>query len=381
MIVGDRRTQLGVYIDLLSSELDVPTGMNHQLTAAYDELTGFVCKDATQTGAEIYSQGSRRIGTMVRPVKEDDDYDVDLVFRRDVRPASTTKEQLKQWVGQQLRAFVAAKRRSTPKQAPKLSESARCWTLTYPGGFHLDVLPAIPNDAQSPRDSILITDRELHQWQVSNPREYAGWFLSRSERSFREDRTRLAKSRGVKVEAIPDHEVRTPLHRAVQLLKRHRDLRFEGDSDDKPASILITTLAGIAYAHGDSLYEAVGHVFSNLLNGIEVRDDGRWVANPVDAGENFADRWLEHPKRAEVFIQWAQTAKTDFARIDTSQGIPELTKSLGSAFGESAANRATLRLGAAARSQRERGELSVSGGGTLGATGYQRVRDHTFYGA
>ena len=49
-----------------------------------------------------------------------------------------------------------------------------------PVGFHLDVLPAIP-DVEYPSTGILLTDVELREWQHSNPIGYATWFRNRSE--------------------------------------------------------------------------------------------------------------------------------------------------------------------------------------------------------
>jgi hypothetical protein len=55
---------------------------------------------------------------------------------------------------------------------PKTCEPRRrCWTLGYPGhGFHLDVLPTIP-DIQQPPTGILLTDVHLRQpgWGMVAP--------------------------------------------------------------------------------------------------------------------------------------------------------------------------------------------------------------------
>ena len=51
------------------------------------------------------------------------------------------------------------------------------------------------------------------------------------------------------VDDVPDALIRTPLQRAIQILKRHRDMRFlEHKCEEyKPISIIITTLAASAY--------------------------------------------------------------------------------------------------------------------------------------
>jgi len=57
----------------------------------------------------------------------------------------------------------------------------RCWTLNDPdNGFHLDVLPSIP-DLEYPPTGILLTDKELFHWQHSDPIGYARWFRKRSQ--------------------------------------------------------------------------------------------------------------------------------------------------------------------------------------------------------
>ena len=50
-------------------------------------------------------------------------------------------------------------------------------------------------------------------------------------------------------EDIEDALLRTPLQRAIQLMKRHRDVRFDGlpEEDDKPIAIIISTLAAKLY--------------------------------------------------------------------------------------------------------------------------------------
>jgi len=119
----------------------------------------------------------------------------------------------------------------------------------------MDVLPAIP-DADSPSaTAIELTDRNLRNWQKSNPLAYVEWFRTQCAKQFEEERAILASSYG-SVDAVPNHRVRTPLHRIVQILRRHRDIYFAGDLDDRPPSSLITTLAGKGYEGETDLVDA-----------------------------------------------------------------------------------------------------------------------------
>ena len=142
----------------------------------------------------------------------------------------------------------------------------------------MDVLPAIPDDEanvyslRSQADAILITDRELRAWQHSNPGGFADWFYEREGVILPEQRRLAAKAFNVEVESIPIERVRTPLRQTIQLLKRHRDIRFTGNPDDKPISIIITTLAAMAYSNQTEVFEAIDHIVRSMRSFIKPWD-------------------------------------------------------------------------------------------------------------
>ncbi len=95
---------------------------------------------------------------------------------------------------------------------------------------------------------------------------------------------------------------KTPLQRAVQILKRHRNFHFQNDQDNKPASIIITTLAAKAYRNQEDLCDALVEMIRDMPRFIE-SCNGKWsVVNPVDPEENFADKWNEDPELASAFL-------------------------------------------------------------------------------
>jgi hypothetical protein len=63
----------------------------------------------------------------------------------------------------------------------------------------------------------------------------------------------LAEALKANIEDVPEWRVKTPLQRAVQLLKRHRDVYFAGDYENRPISIIITTLAAHAYKNQENV--------------------------------------------------------------------------------------------------------------------------------
>jgi hypothetical protein len=251
-----------------------------------------------------------------------DEFDIDLVCRLQIEKDSVSQKDLKGLVGDRLRL--------NPDFGRFVEERRRCWTLSLKRSFHLDVLPAIP-DADLPGTGILLTDTELTRWQHSNPIGYADWFYERMRVLIAEGREALAKAAGVTIAEIPTWSVRTPLQRAVQLLKRHRDVRFASSAELRPVSIIITTLAGQAYQQQRELNEAVVGIAKRMPDLIERRDGRWWVANPAHPSENFADKWNEQPEKREAFLRWVDVLRGDLAAIGNSASASDarrLTESM-----------------------------------------------------
>ena len=294
--------------------LDIPEDIVDEATARYEAVAAWLGEDDSPLrhfAPELYPQGSFRLGTTIRPLLATDEFDIDLVCRLSLRKEATTQKDLKALVGDRLKASDEFK--------ALIKERRRCWQLIYSKRFHLDVLPAIP-DAERPGTSILLTDKELRLWQFSNPIGYAAWFYARMGPQVTHLREALARAASASIEDIPEWRVRTPLQRAVQLLKRHRDLRFATDLDNRPASIIITTLAARAYRQQPQTYDALLQIVREMPRFIENRGGKWWVANPVHEGENFADKWNETPKKKEAFTAWLQIVEADLLAMAGREG-------------------------------------------------------------
>ena len=158
----------------------------------------------------------------------------------EIEASETTQQQLKAMVGDRLKHPSSRyKRMIDPEEGGR-----RCWTIKYAdeSKFHLDILPSVPDDyawlialgvpEEWAKSAICITDRETWKtdlnWPRSNPKGYAAWFKERMQERLYEQKLALARAERAEVEEIEDFEVRTPLQRMIQLLKRHRDVRYDG---------------------------------------------------------------------------------------------------------------------------------------------------------
>jgi hypothetical protein len=238
--------------------LDIPPALRDLAVLKYEEVGNWLGK----TGGgdwQIYPQGSFRLGTVVQPEGPGQEYDIDLVCLWGAAPEDLIPSALKGEVGAMLGGYLDSKSAGQATDGPaKCASSRRCWTLHYPDdGFHMDVLPAAPGAGTT---GIRLTDEVIGDWQYSNPIGYSRWFRSRSE----EMRRLLEKAaRAVNVAEVPDWQVRTTLQRLVQVLKWHCAAHFGGHADDRPPSILITTLAAQAYQGEEDLFTALMEVGSS----------------------------------------------------------------------------------------------------------------------
>ena len=344
---NQNRRILGTILNLMGEELDVATSTYRDAKDKYEAVGAWLGDDDSKLAPfnpTISPQGSFALGTAVRPLG-DDDYDVDAVCELKLAPHQVTQQRLKEMVGERLKDPKSRYRQMIdPPQGGR-----RCWTIKYADSskFHLDVLPAIPDDygwlvllgvpEELAVTAIRLTDRKAWQqgldWPRSNPKGYAAWFKERMHLRLQEAKLALANEIRADVEGIEDFRVRTPLQRLVQLLKRHRDVRYNGD-EDKPISILITTLAAQAYDNEANVLDALINVVPAMRQGVEHRDGVPWVANPVNPQENFADKWAEKPRKAQLFFEWLGIVERECNDILSDLGRDRLVAYLSESFGD-----------------------------------------------
>ena len=315
----------------LAESLQVPQSRYESAERSYKSVGQWLHREASclrDADPQVYIQGSFRLGTVIAPYSDEEDYDVDLVCELSLPKVQLTQAQLKAAFGNEMRAYATAHRMDRPE------EGRRCWTLHYAESaqFHLDTLPAIPDGERKrllleqrglstdwSETAIAITDRDhprYHElsedWLHSNPKGYTSWFQSRMAVVFDERRRKLARQLRESVEEIPEYKVRTPLQYTIQILKRHRDMMFVDRDDEKPISIILTTLAAHAYQQETTIAGALYSILDRMRAFIEDRQGIVWIVNPADPAENFADRWREHPERQAAFFEWLEQARADF---------------------------------------------------------------------
>jgi hypothetical protein len=358
----------------LADELEIPEHRYEQADTSYQSLGKWLNRENStirQFEPQVYSQGSFALGTVIAPISDEEHYDVDAVSEfKKLSKREISQKELKRRLGVEVELYRRSQSMTKPAE-----EHRRCWRLEYADGaqFHMDVTAGVPNAAAArailermnhdpswATTAIAITDMESpsyavisDDWLRSNPMGYRKWFHSRMAAVFEERKKALQKGIRAGTEPIPDYRIRTPLQSSIMILKRHRDIMFVKRSDERPISIILTTLAAHAYNGERKISDALFAILSLMDQYIKRGHDGTYlIPNPTDPAENFADKWAKHPERAAAFFEWLAKAREDFARaaeLSNTQLIAEnLAKGVGSGLADRTKKRSIRGLAAPA---------------------------------
>src|SRR5690554_3000775 len=146
MLRLEQKEQFNEILEELGKTLDITESEFNAAVASYEAVGKQLSKDGLLAAykPEILPQGSFMLGTMIRPINEEDDLDIDLVCNLHGKNITWTQEILKNKVGEQL------KENEIYRTKVRLKNGRRCWTLFYressentSNKYHLDILPCI----------------------------------------------------------------------------------------------------------------------------------------------------------------------------------------------------------------------------------------------
>ena len=316
-ILDTNNSTIERFLHNFAKSLEISDTAQQKATNHYESIGNWLGREESLLAIyepEFYSQGSIRLGTAIKPLNEDDEYDLDAVCLLNKQSVNnSSQQQVKELIGYELRLYVKANNFQKP-----LDEGKRCWTLEYSDSaqFHMDILPSVPDedgfrkqlyksnisldsiDSLHTSTAISITDNTSYNykdispdWNKSNPKGYHKWFQNRCKV------TQIAKdfvaleSATANIEEIPSQETKKPLQKAIMILKRHRDIMFQDDGEHKPISIIITTLSAKAYKGTKSLKDTLDDLVYGMVNQITCDINKNCVVlNHVNPNENFADK-------------------------------------------------------------------------------------------
>jgi len=372
LVTESAELQLEDLLDRIGAKLQITAIQFQQAEARYQAAVKWLEAEGSRTAAYrpiIYPQGSLAIGTTTKPLASEE-FDLDLVLELAVDWRRVADPTL-------LLELVEGRLREHGEYNRMVERKKRCIRLNYANEFHLDIMPACPDRSSGP-NCVVVPDRTVKEWKASNPKGFAEWFEMRARLS--------VKTILMEAERLPypeSYEQKPPLKRAVQLLKRWRDIHFEGSPKDAPVSIALTTLAATNYAGENSVYGALETILQGIVDSLPKGTQRLVVLNPMNRQEDLSERW--NSKRSyNTFAAGITRLRDEWGKLLLQGNLTGVHARLKELFGEHAASTAFNEQAKAIQKMRESNELAVRRGTGLlvGASspGTLRVPRNTFYG-
>lgn len=341
LLLTHKKQMIVALLDQLCQQIEITEAQYLIAKDRYETVGLWLSGSSTQhlDQSKIYPQGSVALGTTIKPLASNE-FDVDLVCHLPTLAHSSDPRAVKALIGDRLKEHATYK--------GMLEEKQRCWRINYANEFHLDITPSIGNP-KCYQGGELVPDKALAQWKPTNPKGYANKFdqyASINPRFYLAE-TKFAEARA-DVAPLPEPSMSKPvLKRIVQLLKRHRDQMFvdTNRADFAPISIIITTLAGLAYAkcatqqtYADAfdfivavIREMPLFIRTEMMSG----QQQYIIENETTSGENFADKWNKDVRLATAFFDWHKDMMTSVESLLQVEGTDRFVESLSNKFGAS----------------------------------------------
>ena len=258
-----------------------------------DHLTGY---------QKTEQHGSHALGTLIKPVDENDEYDADNQIV--MNPNS-------KWGARDYINEVEKTLKQNKNYADKLRSKTRCVTVDYAGDLHLDLVPRVTIKSKH-----YICNQRDNKFEVTDGTGYREWF---------NERNRITGGN---------------LKRVVRLLKFLRDHK----NNYTAKSILLTTMAGKTIRDADEGTEAVSTVADTIVTVMSRMDDYLQkhptmppITNPALPTEDFNRHWdqTKYANFRSRVHSHAATAKKAKAEQSSEKAIEIWQELFGNKFGKS----------------------------------------------
>lgn len=357
-------------------------------------------KEFSDLTMSVHAQGSRVIGTIVRPTKwRPDGFDIDVVIR--LRQAANLV--YGDSPAKLINDLHTVLKRYAEMHGLGITRWERCITLEYADGMRADITPII----EDPLISVLhgethakVPDLKIRRFEPSNPMGLANTFNDAARISPLFTTTKIASfseavARGDML-PLPDADevLNRLLSRLVQLLKLHRDVAFGAPTDGPdfaPKSIFLTSLAAAAYtlrapiAHEsplDLLLDIVD-IMPLCFERHHLTSGGEFwhLPNLTAPGDNLASG-MNTFERQTAFTKWHSLLTKHLQQIlqciDQREGLDTMLTVIEEAFGSRAAQ--AVRELEEPRTMAKPDRRIVTVGTAAATTMALPARGHTFFG-
>ena len=358
----------------ICGKLQLPSGKYASAEERYDTISKTIQADSYFHGIELrmYPHGSFRLKTTVKPLSQNE-YDLDFVVEIPSGIGLTPKG---------LYDHIYRILSTDGVHNRMVERKTRCIRVNYANDFHMDIMPGQLINPTT--NEIIVPDRELKNWyHHSNPIGYADWFENQAKKSIRFELNaqRIAKA---SAEPVTEQEVVArlePLRRAVQLIKRYRDIYCDKFEAEPVRSIVLCTLMG----HISSTYSNeldIINDFCSYVNSKIVSANGTpfEVRNPV-VDEVLTEKWTEDVNNYNDFVGMMNALTAHVRKLQAATINTDIASLMKEMFGESVTDDVIKEYASRISTARVNGTLGVAATGTLNTSKIgTMVKKNTFYG-
>lgn len=319
----------------------------------------------------IYPQGSFRLKTTVKPYN-DEEYDLDFVAEISSKSSMTPK---------QLYDHIYRILKNDGTHNEMVEQKSRCIRVNYANDFHLDIMPGkLINESTH---EIIVPDKELQNWyHHSNPIGFANWFEHQARTRILLEMSAMQRS-DFDVQKVSEQEIASklePLRRAVQLVKRYRDIYCDKNGTEPVRSIVICTLMGqVSSYSGDTLkiiQNFCDYVNKLIANNPIIPFD---VKNPV-VDEILTEKWHEG-NNYQDFVAMMKSLTEDVINLRSYSYNSDANALIKKMFGESITNLVIKDYAKRLTESRNKGEISINSNGIISTNSLGiPIKKNTFYG-
>ncbi len=255
---------------------------------------------------KISKQGSYAHGTIIKPVKNDDEFDADiLVFIKDDKfnPHYFQEDYVK-------RIYDVFKNNGNYRNKVKLK--TRCCTVDYAGEVHIDIVPCIEYG-----NSKFICNRDDRSYERTDGDGYSGWLNQKSQ---------IVRGNNLK-----------KVIRLIKFLRDHKD-------NFSIPSILLTTILANQVREQDKYYskefldlvETLKTLSNRVNDWLQLNYMTPVIKNPALNDENFNRNWKNNQYRnfRDKFNTYNKKINDAYYETDRYKSVKRWQELFGDEFGE-----------------------------------------------
>ena len=287
------------FADFLRDHVNLNQGRIEELDQHVKAVTSYLRNNLAGFRRVEY-QGSRALGTIIRPVKDRHEFDADLLVIVDKDGDSPKPYSDNLW--------------DTLKDSDRYKEKIELWNrcvkVKYQGQCHLDTVPCVEDDGKQ-----YVCPRNDDDLEETDGTGFRDWF---------NDQNRITKGN---------------LKRTVRLLKFLRDHK----GNFSVPSVILTALAGETIHEKDAdgeevstMADTVATVLTRIDERLEKCDQIPVIANPANPDLKFSTHWEDNQYQnfRRLMGVYANTARQARDETNNAKSIAAWQKLFGESFGK-----------------------------------------------